>query len=154
MVQWLAHQYNYNGLDLNHWEDVCVINTKWRDKSYLRWLTLFVTSGTLLCCALPILLVTLGFGAVVASLNYKIPGLVILAEHQSWTLMLSAILLIFLAWIIWRPNQTCPSDPDLARQCQQAQKWNKRIFGLSVAIWVIGFFFSVLLLPIRHLFNL
>ena len=39
------------------------------DKPYLKWRTLFIASGTLLCCALPILLVTLGFGAVVASLN-------------------------------------------------------------------------------------
>ncbi len=129
-------------------------NRKWSDKSYLRWLTLFVTSGTLLCCALPILLVTLGFGAVVASLNYNIPGLLFLAEHQSWTLGLSAILLLFLAWIIWRPNQNCPSDPDLAQQCQQAKRCNQRIFGFSVVIWSIGFFFSVLLLPLRHLLNL
>ena len=125
-----------------------------RNKSYFKWLTLFITSGTLLCCALPILLVTLGFGAVVASLNYKIPGLVLLAEHQSWTLGLSAIFLVFLAWIIWRPNQTCPSEPDLALQCQQAKQWNKKIFGLSVFIWTIGFFFSVLLLPLRHMFQI
>ena len=127
---------------------------KWQDKPSLKWLTLFLTSGTLLCCALPILLVTLGFGAVVASLNYNVPGLLFLAEHQVWTLSFSALFLFFLAWIIWRPNQACPAEPDLALQCQQAMKWNKKIFWLSIAIWLIGFFFSVLLLPLRQLFNL
>jgi len=99
-------------------------------------------------------LVTLGFGAVVASLNYNIPGLVFIAEHQAWTLAVSALFLVFLAWVIWRPNQTCPADPDLALQCQQAKKWNQRIFWLSVIIWLIGFLFSVLLLPLQQLLNL
>lgn len=123
------------------------------DKSYLRWLTLFITSSTLLCCALPILLVSLGFGAVVASLNYNIPGLVFLAEHKLWTLSLSAFLLLFLAWVIWRPNQSCPANPELAEHCQTAKRWNKRIFWLSVVIWSVGFFFSILLLPLRQFFN-
>ena len=123
------------------------------DKSYLRWLTLFITSSTLLCCALPILSVSLGFGAVVASLNYNIPMLMFLAEHKLWTLSLSAFLLLFLAWVIWRPNQTCPTNPELAEHCQTAKLWNKRIFLLSVVIWSIGFFFSVLLLPLRQFFN-
>jgi len=123
------------------------------DKSYLRWLTLFITSGTLLCCALPILLVSLGFGAVVASLNYNIPGLMFLAEHKLWTLSLSAFLLLFLAWVIWRPNQACPTNPELAEHCLIAKRWNKRIFWLSVVIWNVGFFFSILLLPLRQFFN-
>ena len=54
----------------------------WQDKSYLRWLTLFVTSGTLLCCALPIILVSMGFGAVVASFNYNTPELLFLEENK------------------------------------------------------------------------
>lgn len=129
-------------------------NETLQTKPYLRWLTLFITSGTLLCCALPILLVSLGFGAVVASLNYNIPGLVFLGEHKLWTLSLSALLLLFLAWVIWRPNQACPTDPDLANHCQKAKRWNQRIFWLSVGIWAVGFFFSVLLLPLRQLLNL
>jgi len=124
------------------------------DKPYLKWLTLFITSGTLVCCALPVLLVSLGFGAVVASLNYNIPGLVFLSEHKYWTLTLSAILLMILAWVIWRPNQHCPTDPELASACQSAKRWNKRVFWLSVVIWCIGFFFSVLLLPLRNLLGI
>ena len=123
------------------------------NKAYLRWLTLFISSGTLLCCALPILLVSLGFGAVVASLNYNIPGLVFLAEHKIWTLSLSALFLFFLAWVIWQPNQSCPANPQLAALCQTSQRWNKRIFWLSVMIWSIGFFFSIVLLPLRQFFN-
>lgn len=124
------------------------------DKPYLRWITLFVASGTLLCCALPILLVTLGFGAVVASLNYNIPELMFLAEHKVWTLSIAALILMVLAWVIWRPNQHCPSDPALAELCKKSKLWNKRIFWISSIIWFIGFFSSYLLLPIRNFLDL
>ena len=133
---------------------VVVVKSNWQDKSALRWLTLFITSSTLLCCALPVLLVALGFGAVVANLNYNIPGLVFLAANKLWTLSLSALLLGFLAWVIWRPNQTCPVDPELASRCQVTKRWNQWVFWLSVLIWIIGFFFSVLLLPLRQFFDL
>jgi len=131
-----------------------VKEAKWQAKNQLKWLALFISSGTLICCALPILLVSLGFGAVVASLNYNVPGLLFLAEQKLWTLGLSALLLTFLAWIIWRPNQSCPADPTQAAQCQQAKHWNKIIFWSSVTVWSIGFFFSILLLPLRQLLNL
>ena len=42
---------------------------------YWGWLVLFASSTTLICCALPILLVTLGLGAVSAALFANIPGL-------------------------------------------------------------------------------
>ena len=128
--------------------------SSWSDKPYLRWLTLFITGSTLLCCALPILLVSLGFGAVVANLNYNIPGLVFLAEYKFWTLGLSALLMLILAWVIWRPIQNCPVDPALASICQKSKQWNKRLFKISIAIWLIGIFFSVLLLPLRQLLNI
>ncbi|WP_019029992.1 hypothetical protein [Colwellia piezophila] len=124
------------------------------ENPYFKWITLFVASGTLLCCALPILLVTLGFGAVVASLNYNIPGLLFLAEHKLWTLTIAAVILIVLAWIIWRPNQYCPVESDLAALCKKSKRLNKRIFWLSLMIWFIGLFTSYFLLPIRNLLNL
>lgn len=152
MAQCPVHQYNSKNL-VKLREFVLVLN-KWSDKSWPGWLTLFVTSSSLLCCALPVLLVSIGFGAVVASLNYKIPGLLYLAEHKLWTLSLSALLLVFLAWLIRRSDQSCPADPQLAVHCQKTKRWNQRIFWLSVVIWLIGFFFSVSLLPLRQFLNM
>ena len=83
-------------------------------------------------------MVTLGFGATLASLNYSIPGLLFLAEHKYWTLSLSALALLLLAWILWRPNQTCPSAPELAALCQKAKRWNQLVFWISVSVWCTG----------------
>lgn len=129
------------------------MQNKWIEKPWLKWLTLFVTSSTLLCCALPVLLVSLGMGAVVASLNYNIPGLLLLAEYQDWTLVLAGLMLGLMAWVIWRPNQHCPTDPKLAALCQRSKRLNQTVFWLSLCIWLIGLFFSYLLLPLTQLFH-
>jgi len=52
--------------------------TPWR----WAWLVLFAFSTTLVCCALPILLVSLGLGAVSASLFANLPFLVTLAQYK------------------------------------------------------------------------
>ncbi len=125
--------------------------TAWHSSAYFGWLTLFFTTTTLVCCALPIVLVSVGLGAVMASLNMQFAGLVFIAQNKYWTLALSAMLLGFLAWLIWRPGQACPSNPQLAKACQQSKRLNVRMFNVSLAIWSTGFFFSVLLLPLRQL---
>ncbi len=121
----------------------------WSQKPHLGWLTLLVSGGTLICCALPILLVSLGLGAVTASLFYNVPGLLFMAENKAWTLGLSALMLAGLAWMIWRPGQSCPSDAELAAFCARAKTWNRRIFFTSAVIWGSGFFFCYLILPLR-----
>ena len=85
-----ARQFNYNK-SREVVQEAVVEQSRFLDKPHLGWLTLFITSGTLLCCALPILLVSLGFGAVAASLNYNIPGLLFLAENKCLKVVLPRI---------------------------------------------------------------
>ena len=47
-------------------------------------LGLFTSLGTLLCCALPALLVTLSMGATLVGLVSYIPFLITLSEHKLW----------------------------------------------------------------------
>ena len=117
----------------------------------LGWLALFTSFGTLLCCALPILLVTLGFGAVVASLTYQLPWLVTLSENKLWLFSISGLLLAACAWALWRQTIICPTDPALAFRCQQAKRWNQRLFFGALIIWCIGFIAAFLLFPLRNL---
>ena len=119
--------------------------------SVFGWTTLFASTGTLICCAIPIVLVTLGFGAVVASLTSQFPVLVTLSEYDGWMFSGSAILLGGTAWLIWGRSDTCPADPELARRCNIARMWNKRIFWCAAVIWGIGFIAAFLLLPLRNL---
>src|SRR5258708_10439639 len=104
--------------------------------------------GMLICCALPFLLVTLGFGATVAALTSSVPWLIPLSEHKEWIFVGSGALLLLSAWLVYRPGQPCPSDPRLQRLCTRTRTWNGRVFWASVLTWGIGFFAAYLLLPL------
>jgi len=113
------------------------------------WLTLFASTGTLVCCALPIIFVSLGFGATVAALTSSFPFLITLSLHKTWVFAFSGVMLVLSGWLMYRPGRTCPSDEALARRCQRAQVWNRRIYWSSVIIWSIGFFAAFVALPLR-----
>lgn len=103
------------------------------------WLVLFTTSGTLVCCAIPIALVSLGLGTVVASMASAAPWLVTLSMYKGWMFTISIALIALSAWAVYRPGRTCPADPDLAAACERADKWNRRFIWFSGLLWCIGF---------------
>lgn len=111
--------------------------------------TLFATTGTLVCCALPIALVSVGLGASVATLTSLFPALVVLSKYKLWVFAGSGALLGITAWTLWRPGRSCPADPVLAANCLRAERWSRRVFWGAVAIWGIGFFAAYLALPLR-----
>lgn len=112
-------------------------------------LAMFTSTGTLLCCALPITLVTLGLGSTVAALTSNLPFLVALSTHKAWVFAFSGSLLLLGGWLLFRSSQSCPADEDQAMLCQQMNKWNHRIYWSSIVIWCTGFFAAYLALPIR-----
>ena len=60
----------------------------WRD-SVAPSLALFSSASTLLCCALPALLISIGAGAVMAGLTAEIPGIMWLSAHKDILFVLS-----------------------------------------------------------------
>ena len=119
------------------------------NETRVTWLALFTTLGTLVCCALPITLVVLGLGATMASLVTTVPFLVTLSQHKVLVFAISGTLLSLSGWLLYRSGRECPTDPTLAAMCNKAEKWNRRIFRLSVALWGIGFFAAFLALPLQ-----
>lgn len=115
----------------------------------LTWLTLFATTGTLVCCALPITLVTLGLGAAMASLVSAVPFLVTLSQYKILLFALSGALLTLAGWMVYRPGRACPRDPELRASCIRSQTWNRRIYWFSVFTWSVGFFAAFLMLPLQ-----
>lgn len=119
----------------------------------ITWLSLFASSGTLLCCALPIGLVTLGLGATVAAVSSNLPFLATLTEHKGWFFGTSGVLLVISAWLTSQSAESCPSDPESAALCERARTWNRRVLWTSAAIWGLGFFAAYLALPLRILLD-
>ncbi len=106
------------------------------------WLVLFTALPTLTCCALPLLLVSLGFGSVVAAMFSTIPGLAFLASNKILMFGISGLLISGASYLVFIRPQACPADKALAEQCMSAKKWNKRLLIVSAAIWAISFFSS------------
>ena len=117
--------------------------------SVLSIATLLFSGGTLICCTLPLLLVSLGFGASVAYLTHTFPWLVALSRHKIWIFGIAGIYLALTGWMIYRPGRACPTDPELARLCQKADRLNRIVLWVAVAVYCIGFFMAYLWLPLR-----
>lgn len=123
------------------------------EQSKWGWLLLFTSTTTLICCALPILLVSVGFGAVSAAMFSNIPFLVDLAHHKVWLFAGSGGMLALAGWALYRPGRTCPTDPVLAAKCETADRWNRRFFNVAAGIWAIGFTAAYLSLPFLDLYE-
>ena len=59
----------------------------------LNYFSLFTSLSTLMCCALPSLLVLFGLGTSVASMLSFMPWLVTLSRHKQWTFAVSGALI-------------------------------------------------------------
>lgn len=122
--------------------------TKAIDRGRWGWLILFASSTTLICCALPIVLVSLGLGAVSASLFSNLPFLVTVAQYKTLIFILSGGVLAIAAYLVFKSNRVCPADPSLAAQCERAHGFNKRAVFISLFLWLLGFTAAYLALPI------
>jgi hypothetical protein len=112
----------------------------------LEFLTILSSFSTLICCALPAALVSLGAGAVLASVVTAVPQLVWLSQHKIQLFAFAGFMLVFAGNSSYRnSNAPCPSDPVQAKSCMRLRRWTARIFYVSAAMYVIGFFFAFLL---------
>ena len=106
-------------------------------------LSLFASASTLLYCALPALLVTIGAGAVMAGIASNVPGYIWLTERKVPLFILSGVLLAFAAFMRWRSrNAPCPIDPAEAKACTRLRRLCGVILYASMVIYVIGGFFA------------
>jgi hypothetical protein len=106
-------------------------------------LSLFASSSTLVCCALPALLVALGAGAALSSLVSVFPQLVWLSEHKLPLFGFAGTMLLASGWLQWR-NRTapCPVDPALRSACLRTRRLSWRMLWLSVLVYGVGGWFA------------
>jgi hypothetical protein len=102
-------------------------------------LSLFASSGTLVCCALPALLVTLGAGAALSSLVSVFPQVVWLSEHKVGLFVFAALAMALSGWLQWRNRSApCPTDPQLRHACLQTRKTALRLYAFSLLVYLVG----------------
>ncbi len=117
-------------------------NALWR-QTILPSLSLFTSLGTILCCALPALLVSLGLGAALAGLVGAAPWLSVISDYKPYIFAGAGIMILLAGVMQWQArNAPCPADPLKARACARLRKASWIILGFSAVIYAIGFFFA------------
>jgi len=123
-----------------------------RRAALLNYFSLFSSFSTLICCALPSVLVLLGLGTTVASLLSAAPWLVSLSRHKIWTFSIAGTLIaasFVMTYVIaprLRDGEACAADDPTT--CGEVSKLSRVILWGSALIWSGGFFVAYLLGPI------
>ena len=107
------------------------------------WLSLLASGSTLICCALPALLVTLGAGAALSTLVSAVPQLVWISEHKLPVFATAATLMALGGWVQWRGRHApCPIDPQLRNACLRTRRVSARLYLFSLALLALGGWFA------------
>jgi len=109
----------------------------------VNFLSLFTSGSTLICCALPATLVAIGSAATLTSLISNFPQLIWISEHKPLVFGSAALMLLIAGFLQWRARYLpCPIDPALAKLCTAARKKSLWVYGISVAMFLVGGFFA------------
>ena len=110
--------------------------------------TLFTSTGTLLCCALPAAVAAFTGGAAVTSMISNFPWLVPLSANKGWIFLGSGIMLVLSGILIYRPQGKMACSVTGGAGCEVAGRFTKIMFWSSVSIFSIGAFFAYAIVPV------
>ena len=116
-----------------------------QDKS-ANFLSLFASSSTLICCALPSLFVVIGAGASFANLITVFPFLIVLSQYKLYITSFALVMVFFAGYVNYKTYyMPCPLDPDLGRLCMQTRKRSRYIYYVSVALFTFASLFTYII---------
>jgi signal transduction histidine kinase len=120
-----------------------------RQASLMNYLSLFGSFSTLLCCALPSLLVLMGMGATVASALSMAPWLVTMSKHKVWTFTIAGALIsmsfMMTYWVAPRIREGEACIEDDPTMCGRVSEFSRMLLWGSATIWSFGFFMAYVL---------
>jgi hypothetical protein len=108
--------------------------------------SLLLSSGTLVCCVLPAVMVALGAGAALAGLVSAVPGLVWLSAHKALVFGVAGAGLALAGWMQWRARfEACPVDPVLRQACLRTRRVAAITYFVGLGIYALGAVFAFVL---------
>ena len=112
----------------------------------ITFFSLFASSGTILCCALPAVLVAFGAGASLSSFLGIFPEVIWISQYKEYIFSFAFMLIIIAGMFQWKAKDLpCPTDKRLAYQCARTRKISLYIYIFSLTLLLIGFVFAFLL---------
>lgn len=118
-------------------------DTLLKQQGVLSFFSLFTSTSTLLCCALPALFVTLGFGASLAGLFQTAPWVTSLSEYKIHFFVIAGCFIALSVFFYYKNrNLPCPADKQKAIACTRLRRINFIILIISVILYGTGAFFT------------
>ena len=112
----------------------------------INFFSLFASSGTITCCALPSLLVAVGAVASLSSFLGAFPEIILISQYKEYVFLFAFISIIFAGIVQWKArNLPCPTNQKLAEQCKRSRKLSFYIYLFSVILLSTGFIFTFIL---------
>ena len=110
------------------------------------FLSLFASSSTLICCALPSLFIVLGAGASFASLLTVFPFLMVLSQYKAAISLLALATIALAGFAHYKTARLpCPADPELGRVCVRSRKRARVLYYISVGVFLFATTFTYLM---------
>lgn len=119
----------------------------------IAFFSLFGSTATLLCCALPAAIAGIAGGAAVASLISTFPWLIPLSQHKERLFLGAGILILFTGIITFKPKGKVACSITGGKGCEAASKFQRVMVWSAVALWGIGLFTAYGLVPVLRFFN-
>jgi hypothetical protein len=106
-------------------------------------LTLFASSSTLICCAIPALLVALGAGATLSTFISIFPKIVWISEQKIGVFTFAGVMLTVSGYMQWRGRLApCPVDLVLRDACMRTRKTSLTVYLISLLVYLTGGWFA------------
>ena len=116
------------------------------DDKTTNFISLFASSSTLICCALPAIFVVLGAGASFASLITVFPFLITLSQYKLYITLFALLMLVLAGYINYKTfYMPCPADPELGKLCMKTRKRSRYIYYLSLLLFIFATIFTYII---------
>ena len=116
------------------------------DDKTTNFISLFASSSTLICCALPALFVVLGAGASFASLITVFPFLITLSQYKLYITVFALIMLVLAGYVNYKTYyMPCPADPELGKLCMKTRKKSRYIYYFSLLLFIFATIFTYII---------
>ena len=122
-------------------------------KKFVDFFSLFGSTTTLFCCAIPALLSAIVGGAAVGSLISAFPWLIPLTMHKNWLFLGAGALLVFNGFLTLRPKGKVACSITGGKGCEVAGTFTRRMFWFAVILYGIGVFTAYVLIWIIRFFD-
>ena len=116
---------------------------KYVQSPMVNFFALLSSSSTLLCCALPAILVSMGAGAVFANIISVFPALTVISRFKVEITLMTLIILVAVGVLHSKTaKMPCPADPSLGRACLESRKRSRIVYYLSCIIFAMASIFT------------